>query len=69
MNQYVVDVVHKKAYRMSVWADNEEEARARAEIEAPEKIELDMARLMHVEYDLYNTFKMNTFKGLPEDES
>ena len=69
MNQYVVDVIHKKAYRMSVWADNEEEARARAEIEAPEKIELDMARLMHVEYDLYNIFKMNTFKGLPEDES
>ena len=38
MNRYTVDVVHKEAYRMSVWADNEEEAIARAEIEAPEKI-------------------------------
>ena len=50
MNRYIVDVVHKKAYRMSVWADNEEEARARAEIEAPEKIVRGFARLMHIEY-------------------
>lgn len=56
MNRYIVDVVHKKAYRMSVWADNEEKARARAEIEAPEKIVRDFARLMHIEYDVYNIF-------------
>ena len=56
MNRYIVDVVHKKAYRMSVWADNEEEARARAEIEAPEKIVRDFARLKHIEYEVYNIF-------------
>ena len=58
MNQYIVDVVHKKAYRMSVWADNEEEARARAKLEAPEMIVRDYARLKHVEYELYNIFPM-----------
>ena len=57
MNRYLVDVVHKKAYRMSVWADNEEEAIARAEIEAPEKIVRDFARLMHIEYEVYNIFR------------
>lgn len=56
MNRYIVDVVHKKAYRMSVWADNEEEATKRAEIEAPEKIVRDFARLMHIEYEVYNVF-------------
>lgn len=58
MREYVVDVVHKKAYRMSVWADNEEEARARAEIEAPEMIARDCVCLKHVEYELYNIFPM-----------
>ena len=57
MNRYIVDVVHKQAYRMSVWADNEEEAIARAEIEAPEKIVRDFARLMHIEYEVYNIFR------------
>lgn len=57
MNRYIVDVVHKQAYRMSVWADNEEEAIARAEIEAPEKIVRDFARLMHIEYEVYDIFR------------
>jgi len=57
MNRYTVDVVHKEVYRMSVWADNEEEAIERAEIEAPEKIVRDFARLMHTEYEVYNIFR------------
>ena len=60
MKEYVVDVVHKKAYRMSVWADNEEEARARAEIEAPEKIVRDFVCLKHVEYEVYDIFEMSS---------
>lgn len=58
MKEYVVDVVHKKAYRMSVWADNEEEAIKRTEIESPEMIERGHARLKHVEYEVYNIFPM-----------
>jgi len=57
MNRYTVDVVHKEAYRMSVWADNEEEAIARAEIEAPEKIVRGFARLIHIEYEVYDIFR------------
>ena len=57
MNRYMVDIVHKKAYRMSVWADNEEEARERAEIEAPEKIVRNFARLKHIEYEVYDIFR------------
>lgn len=59
MNRYIVHVVYKKAYAMDVLADNEEEARARAEIEAPEMIVRGCARLKHVEYDVYNIFEMN----------
>ena len=52
MNRHIVHVVYKKAYAIDVLADNEEEARARAEIEAPERIANGIARLKHVEYEV-----------------
>ena len=54
MKQYVADVIYKKAYRMSIWADSEEEASERAKLEAPEMIARDIAKLTHIEYELYS---------------
>ena len=59
MNRYIVHVAYKKAYAMDVWADNEEEARARAGIEAPEMIVSGCARLKHLEYEVYDIFEMS----------
>lgn len=58
MKQYVADVIYKKAYRMSIWADSEEEATERAQLEAPEIIARDMAKLMHIEWEVYGISKM-----------
>lgn len=66
MNRYIVHVVFKKAYGMDVLADTEEEARARAEIEAPEMIAKGIARFKHVEYEVYDIFEMS--KGTYEDD-
>ena len=60
MNRYIVHVMYKKAYAIDVLADNEEEARARAGIEAPERIVNGIARLKHLEYDVYDIFKMSS---------
>ena len=66
MNRYIVHIVHKKAYAMDVLADTEEEARARAEIEAPEMIAKGIARFKHVEYEVYDSFEMS--KGSYEED-
>ena len=57
MNRYIVDVTHEKSYRMPVWADNEEEALARAKIEAPEKIVREFARLTRTQYRVDSVFR------------
>ena len=59
MNRYIVHVMYKKAYAMDVLANNEEEARARAGIEAPERIVNGSTRLKHLEYEVYDIFEMS----------
>jgi len=68
VNRYIVHVVYKKAYAIDVLADNEEEARARAEIEAPERIANGIARLKHVEYEVYDIFEMSSDTDEEDDE-
>lgn len=67
MNRYIVHIVHKKAYAMDILADTEEEAQARAEIEAPEMIARGIARFKHVEYEVYDIFE--TSKGSYEEDA
>jgi hypothetical protein len=54
MPSYSVDVIYKRAYRMTVVADNEQDALQIADIEAPEIIDRGFASLKHIEYEVYS---------------
>ncbi len=54
MAKFSVDVVHKQCHNVTIDASSEIEAMRVAEMEAPEMIERGMARLKHIEYEIYS---------------
>lgn len=57
MAKFSIDVVYRQCHTIEIDASTELEAMLVAEMEAPEMIDKGMARLKHMDYEIYSVNK------------